>query len=144
LEDSAEIQKRNIEDENRRRQRQHLSARTPLFIQEDVDATMPLFQAVEYNTLITINENIAVKYQDAGHILGSASLEVFVTEAGKQTKIVFSGDIGQRNVPIIKDPTLITQADYILIESTYGDRIHEDAGSKEDLLLKYATETFQK
>jgi metallo-beta-lactamase family protein len=126
LEDSAEIQDRNVEDENRRRARQHLPLRKPLFTLEQAQKCMPLFTTLEYTTLVKINDTISVRYQDAGHILGSALIEVFVTEGKKQTKIVFSGDIGQRDVPITQNPTLIADADYVLMESTYGDRLHED------------------
>ena len=143
LEDSANIQKKNTEDENRRRSREHLPLRKPLFTDLEAAACMPLFQVVEYGVIIKINDAISVRYQDAGHILGSASIEVRATEGEKQTKIVFSWDIGQRDVPIIKDPTLIAEADYLLMESTYGDKVHEDTGTKEDLLLKYVTETYQ-
>jgi metallo-beta-lactamase family protein len=105
---------------------------------------MPLFHGVNYREIVQIMDILSVRFQDAGHILGSASLEVWVTEDGKQTKIVFSGDIGQRDVPITQDPTLIDEADYVLIESTYGNRLHEDAGNKEDLLLQYAQETYKR
>jgi metallo-beta-lactamase family protein len=80
LEDSADIQKRNVEDENRRRARQHLPLRKPLFTLEQAQKCMPLFKTLEYTNLVKINDNISVRYQDAGHILGSASIEVFVTE----------------------------------------------------------------
>lgn len=144
LEDSAEIQKKNIEDENRRRARQHQAPRQPLYTLEEAQACMSLFQTVKYTDMIKINENISVRYQDAGHILGSALIEVFVTEWWKTTKIVFSGDIGQWDVPITQNPTLIEEADVVLIESTYGDRVHEDVWGKEELLLKYVTETYKK
>jgi metallo-beta-lactamase family protein len=80
LEDIAEIQKRNVEDENRRRARQHLPLRKVLYTPEEADACMSLFTLINYTELIKINENISVRFQDAGHILGSASIEVFVTE----------------------------------------------------------------
>lgn len=144
LEDSAEIQEKNIEDENRRRAREHLPPRKPLYTPEEADACMVLFKSVNYTEMIMINDTVSVRYQDAGHILGSASLEVFITEWNKKTKIVFSWDIWQRDVPITKDPTLIAEADYLLMESTYGDRYHEDMGDKEELLLKYVQETYAK
>ncbi len=144
LADSAEIQDKNIEDENRRRARQHLPLRTPIYTLKEAQDCMSLFQTIDYAALIKINDTISVRYQDAGHILGSASIEVFVTEWEKKTKIVFSGDIGQRDMPIMQNPTLIEEADYVLIESTYGDKLHEDSAGKEALLLKYVTETFAK
>jgi metallo-beta-lactamase family protein len=105
---------------------------------------MPLFSAIKYGKLNTITDTIQARFVDAGHIMGSASIEVFVTENNKTKKLVFSGDIGQRNTPIVQDPTLIQEADYLFMESTYGDRMHEDSASKEELLLKYTNETFAK
>lgn len=151
LEDSANIQEKNIEEENKRRQQQHLPPRLPMYtVQEAIDC-MKLFSPVEYTKTIILNENIQARFQDAGHIMGSASIELFVTEndlvhegGGKKKKLVFSGDIGQWNTPIIEDPTTIQEADYLFMESTYGDRLHEDTAGKEELLTKYVSETFAK
>lgn len=144
LEDSAQIQEKNTEEENKRRQRQNLPPRFPLFTQEDAAKCMPLFSEVEYTKNYKLNDNVEVRFVDAGHIMGSASIEVRVTEWTKKTKLVFSWDIGQWNTPIIQDPTLIAEADYLFMESTYGDRKHEDTAGKEELLSKYAMETFKK
>ena len=105
---------------------------------------MPHFSKIDYDATNKITENIEARFVDAGHIMGSASIELFVTEDDKKKKLVFSGDIGQRDTPIVKDPTLIQNADYLFMESTYGDRTHEDTAGKEELLLKYTTETFKK
>jgi len=144
LQDSAKIQEENIEQENRSRQRTGQKPRQPLYSPLDAEKTMELFAPIEYRTFRQITENITVRYQDAGHILGSASIELFVTEGDKKTKIVFSGDIGQWNTPIVQDPTLIAEADYVFMESTYGDRLHEDVDNKEELLLKYVTDTYKR
>lgn len=144
LEDSAEIQEKNIEEENKRRKQAHQKPREPLFTVLEAKASMPLFQAIKYDELNTFTDSIQARFVDAGHIMGSASIELFVTENGKTTKLVFSGDIGQRNTPIIQDPTLIQSADYLFMESTYGDRMHQDTAGKEELLWKYTTETFAK
>lgn len=144
LQDSAKIQAENVEQENRRRQRTGKPPRKPLFSPLDAERTMELFSLVKYREMHQINEIISVRYQDAGHILGSASIEIFVTEWNKKTKIVFSGDIGQWNTPIVEDPTLIEEADYVFMESTYGDRLHEDVWNKEALLLQYVTDTYKK
>jgi len=90
-----------------------------------------------------ITDNIGVRYRDAGHIIGSAIIEVFIKENGKETKIVFSGDLGQWNVPIIQDPTIIEDADYVIVESTYGDRLHEKVNDREKLLLGYVKELWE-
>jgi metallo-beta-lactamase family protein len=104
---------------------------------------MSLFKKVDYDKLYEFG-SIKVRYRDAGHIIGSAIIELFVNEGDGDKKIVFSGDIGQWDVPIIKNPTLIEDADYVLVESTYGDRLHEDIGLRDDLLLKHAQETYKK
>lgn len=144
LEDSAVIQEKNIQEENKRRQRMHQEPRVPLFTQEDAAKCMPLFSTVEYTKTIKLTDQVEARFVDAGHIMGSASIEVRVTEWTKKTKLVFSGDIGQWNTPIVQDPTLIADADYLFMESTYGDRLHEDTAGKEELLAKYTNETFKK
>lgn len=144
LEDSAEIQEKNIEQENKRRKQNHQEPRLPLYTKQDAKACMPLFTQVEYTQTYDITDSIQARFVDAGHIMWSASIELFVTENGEKMKLVFSGDIGQRGTPIIQDPTLIQTADYLFMESTYGDRLHEDTAGKEELLLKYTLETFKK
>ena len=144
FEDSAIIQEKNIQEENKRRQRTHQAPRLPLFTQEDAAKCMPLFSTIDYAKTIKINDQVEARFVDAGHIMGSASIEVRVTEGDKKTKLVFSGDIGQWNTPIVQDPTLIADADYLFMESTYGDRLHEDTAGKEELLAKYTNETFKK
>jgi metallo-beta-lactamase family protein len=143
FEDSAGIQEENIKRENVRRLRIGLEPREPLYTVKDAAKAMTVFAPeVKYGIMNKIDEKISVRYQDAGHILGSASIEVFVDENDKKTKFVFSGDIGQWNVPIIKDPTLISEADYVFIESTYGDRLHEPIGSRDKLLEQYIKKTY--
>jgi len=144
LEDSAMIQERNIEEENKRRKQNHQEPRFPMYTVDDAKACMKLFQAVEYRKTIKLTDTIEARFQDAGHILWSASIELFVTEWDKKNKLVFSWDIGQRNTPIVQDPTLIADADYLFMESTYGDRKHEDTAGKKELLIKYITETYNK
>jgi metallo-beta-lactamase family protein len=140
LADSAEMQMSQTDRENRKRKEQGLPPRHPLYTRVEAKDTMRLFQTVEYDERYEIAEGIEVRYRDAGHILGSAIIELFVE--GK--KLVFSGDLGQWDNPIICDPTIIKEADYLFIESTYGDRLHEDVPEREQLLAKYATETYKK
>lgn len=144
FEDSAEIQEKNIEQENNRRQQQHLPPRFPLYTPEEAKACMQAFIPVNYQETYPITDHIHVRFQDAGHIIWSASIELFVTENNITKKLVFSWDIGQRNTPIIQDPTLIQEADYLFMESTYGDRVHENSEDKESLLTKYIQETYSK
>lgn len=156
LEDSANIQAENIRQENIRRARTNLPPRLPLFTLADAQNCMSLFSEIKYNNIYQINENIQIRYQDAGHILGSASIELFVTEwnlihkdgivhkCEKKTKVVFSGDLWQRNTPIVQDPTLISESDYVFMESTYGNRLHEDISLKEDVLLQNVIAAYKK
>ena len=85
---------------------------------------MQLFRGMEYNTKIELAPGLVIRFIDVGHLLGSSSIEIWVTESGTTTKLVFSGDIGNQHQPIIKDPTTIRDADYVFMESTYGDRSH--------------------
>ena len=144
FEDSAEIQEKNTEQENKRRARIGQTPRLPLYNKDDAKKCMSLFSVVEYKKSYNINDKIEVRYQDAWHIMWSASIEIWITEDNKKTKLVFSWDIWQRNTPIIQDPTLIQDADYLFMESTYGDRLHEDTAGKEELLLKYTMETYKR
>ncbi|MBW2982136.1 MBL fold metallo-hydrolase [Candidatus Woesearchaeota archaeon] len=144
LDDSAHIQYMENEHENKRLRRQGLPQREPLYTDRDVSASIPLFKKVDYNKLYNIEKNIKVRYKDAGHIIGSSIIEMFVEEKGREKKIVFSGDLGQWDVPIIEDPTMIDDADYVLIESTYGDRLHEEIADRDSLLLKYSKEAYKR
>ncbi len=150
FEDSAEIQEKNTEQQNKRRSRMAQPPRLPLYNKDDAKKCMPLFSIVEYKKIYKITEDIEVRYQDAWHIMWSASIEIWITENWdlstnvEKKKLVFSWDIGQRNTPIIQDPTLIEDADYLFMESTYWDRLHEDSAGKEELLLKYTMETFKR
>ncbi|MEI7920238.1 MAG: MBL fold metallo-hydrolase [bacterium] len=144
LEDSAEIQEKNIEEENKRRKQQHLPPRFPMYTVDEAAKCTPLFSPIEYTKTYNFTDTITARFVDAGHIMGSASIELFVTENGTTKKLVFSGDIGQWDTPIIQDPTLIQEADYLFMESTYGDRLHEDTAGKEELLTKHINETYAK
>lgn len=135
LRDSAHIQESDAEWENRKGQRAGKEPVEPLYTLADVEKTMRHVITVEYGQEVDLGDGIRLRFTDAGHLLGSASVEVWLTEAGETRKIVFSGDIGNREQPIIRDPQYITEADYVLTESTYGDRLH-DMDEKPD----YATD----
>lgn len=144
LEDSATIQEKNLIEENKRRKKNHEEPRLPMYTVDDAKACIKLFSPVEYRKIITITDKIEARFQDAGHILWSSSIELFVTEWDVKKKLVFSWDIGQRDTPIVQDPTLIAETDYLFMESTYGDRRHEDIAGKKELLIKYINETYNK
>lgn len=123
--DSAHIQESEAEWKSRKNRRSGKGDVDPLYTQEDVYETMNHFEAVEYDRMLTLSEHLHVRFTDAGHLLGSASIEVFLEEDGTTRKIVFSGDIGNLDQPIIKDPDYIDKADVVVMESTYGDRLHD-------------------
>ncbi len=144
LEDSAHIQEIETEHENRRRKRQGIPERKPMYSINDAKATMPLFRKINYDKTYKIDEQIKVRYRDAGHIIGAAIIEFYAAEKNKKTKIVFSGDLGQWGVPIVRDPTIIEHADYVLVESTYGNREHEDLGIRDKVLLRHVKNAYKR
>jgi len=124
LPDSGHIQETENEWTNRKRQRAGKSPVKPLYTVKDATDCLRLFKSVTYDEVVNIGKDIRVKFNDAGHILGSAIIEIWIKENNKETKIVFSGDLGNKSMPILKDPTIINDADYLVVESTYGDRLH--------------------
>ena len=132
LRDSARIQEEDAKYKKRRHEKEGRRGKypeEPLYTERDVEQTLPMCRGVTYNKPFDVTDSITVTYHDAGHILGSAMLEVVVNEPNREPRrIIFSGDIGQWNKPIIRDPTLFQDADYVIMESTYGDREHVEAG----------------
>ena len=124
LRDSAHIQESEAEWKNRKNTRAGLPPVEPDYTVEDAETAVSLFEGVDYDKKTELAPGVAVRFTDVGHLLGSASIELWVTEGEKTTKLVFSGDIGNLNQPILKDPTYLTEADYVVMESTYGDRSH--------------------
>lgn len=127
LRDCAHIQMQEAEWKSRKKKRsESMEADTdPIYNMEDADATIKHLVPCEYDTVLELSEGIKVRFTDIGHLLGSASIEVFLSENGVHKTIVFSGDIGNKNQPLIKDPQYTAKADYVVMESTYGDRFHE-------------------
>jgi metallo-beta-lactamase family protein len=141
LPDSGHIQEMEVEWRNRKRVRLGAAPEEPLYTAADALGCLTLFKPRIYNQEFEPVPGIRVRMVDAGHILGSAIVEVMVTEEGKPLKIVFSGDLGQINQPIIQDPTVVSEADYLLIESTYGNRLHQDQAQRVELLRQIITES---
>jgi len=144
LQDSGHIQQIENEWKNRKRKRAGKTLRMPLYTADDGKAAMQLFCGVNYDEIIEPSEDVKVKFNDAGHMLGSSILEIWVKEGGKETKVVFSGDLGNKNIPILRDPTIIDEADYLVCESTYGDRLHEDVGDKAKKLMEIIKKTISR
>lgn len=144
LPDSAFIQESEAEWRNRKRQRAGKNTVEPLYTVKDAEASLELFSPVEYNKLINISPTVTIRIKDAGHILGSAMVEMWIREKGEEFKLVYSGDLGNKDVPIMNDPTVIENADYVIMESTYGDRTHKDTQNKTLALLDIITDTIER
>ena len=143
--DSARIQERDAEYFNKKqlkkKKRKRKPLKEPLYTPDDVAMTMPLFVGYSYEKWFRLSKNIKVLFRDAGHILGSASVTLEIKENGKKTRIGFSGDIGRPHRPILRDPVPMPKLDYLLCESTYGDREHEQLPAASEKLLSIIKET---
>jgi len=144
LPDSAFIQESEAEWKSRKRQRAGKSSVEPLYTVRDAEASLKLFHTVEYNKVNNIDSNISIRFKDAGHILGSSIIELWIREKGEEFKLVYSGDLGNKDVPIMNDPSIIEDADYVIMESTYGDRLHTDTQNKNLALLDIITKTIER
>ena len=144
LPDSGHIQEQEIEWRNRKRMREGKEALPPLYTAQDAIDTMEIFQPVNYDEIIEIDPNIYVRFNDAGHMLGSAIIEVWVKEDGKETKAVFTGDLGNNDIPLLSSPTMIESCDYLVMESTYGGRLHIRNDDKAKMFLDIVSETLNK
>ena len=144
LRDSAHIQMFEAEWRNRKAKRQGRPEFVPAYTMEDALGVIRNFVGCPYETGIILGEGLRVKFIDAGHLLGSSSIEVNICEAGVEKTIVFSGDIGNKNQPLIKDPAYFRKADYVVMESTYGDRSHGERPDYVRLLADVIQETFDR
>ncbi len=124
LKDAASLQERDAEWENKKRRRSGKEEISPLYGLPDVEATLQCCQGMDYHQSLSVAENISVRFLDAGHILGSAIVEVSIHENGEEKKLVFSGDLGNSCAALLRDPETVEAADVLLLESTYGDRDH--------------------
>ncbi|MBE5962259.1 MAG: MBL fold metallo-hydrolase [Lachnospiraceae bacterium] len=142
LRDSAHIQMFEAEWRNRKAKRAGQNEIVPLYDLADVIGVMKLFHPCHYDEILTLEEGIEVRFSDVGHLLGSACIELFLEEGGVKRTIVFSGDVGNINQPLVKDPTYLTNADYVVMECTYGDRTHEKRIDYAGELADIIEETF--
>jgi len=141
LPDSGHIQESEQEWQNRKARRAGRAETTPLYTMEDAVKSCNLFKPVKYDVSFNPAPDVRVVFRDAGHILGSAVLEIWVTEDGQTSKIVFSGDLGNNDMPILRDPTVLDGADYLVIESTYGGRKHPRAQDEVERFVTIINET---
>jgi metallo-beta-lactamase family protein len=144
--DSAHIQEEDIKHKMKRHER---SGKTspfpyePLYTMEDAEKVNSLFNKVRYNIPVPIGEGITAEFREAGHVFGSSSIRIVVEQGGEKRSILFSGDVGRWDLPIMRDPFQYEHADYVLIESTYGDRVHEDVSDIPGELARIINETHQ-
>jgi len=141
LKDSAYIHEKETEWKNRKAERAGREQVEPLYTIEDAEKALSLVSPILYDQQIEINSDMKIVFNDAGHILGSAITELWVTEDDKESKIVFSGDLGMEGRPILRDPTYIKKADYVIMETTYGNRIHKELGSGVEKLIEIILNT---
>jgi len=134
LRDSAHIHEMEAEWQNRKGRRAGRDGAQPLYTQKDAENSLRCFQAVDYEERVTPAEGLRVRFRDAGHILGSAIVEIWVKEGGTEKKVVFSGDLGGLKQPIVRDPSRVDEADVLWLESTYGDRLHR---SREETVQEF-------
>ena len=142
--DSAKIQESDAERMSRRSLRTGGGPVEPLYTTEDVEKVLPLIDRAKYGEIRDTGKGIRYRFTDAGHILGSGSLALWLSGPDREKKIIFSGDIGKKGTPIINDPTLATEADYVVMESTYGDRLHKNSEDTAQELAESITTTFAK
>ena len=140
LRDSAFLQEKDAEWENRKRERKGLAPISPLYNQDDATACLTYFKGLAYGHRTRVAPGISVRLQDAGHILGSSIVEVWLEDEGQHCKLVFSGDLGHAGAPILRDPTVVSDADVVIMESTYGNRLHRSRAATQTELQTVLTE----
>jgi len=144
LPDSGHIQEMENKWDNRKRRRSGEKLRKPLYTMKEAEDSLRFFKPVLYNQKIKLNQDVILRFRDAGHILGSSIIELWIKEDSKETKLVLSGDLGKRDRPILKDPFLIDEADYVIVESTYGNKLHGPSEYDDQKLISIINNTFKK
>ncbi len=142
--DSAKLQEEDAQTKRRRHEREGREGpfpEVPLYTAEDAQAVFPLLSTVDYGQPVQAGHGVQAVFRDAGHVLGSAMIELAAGADGDRRTIVFSGDVGKWNTPILPDPTLFPRADYVVTESTYGDRLHDAQGNVEEVLADVIVRT---
>lgn len=144
LPDSGHIQEMESEWKNKKRIRKGQKPLEPMYVAQDALDCLEIFKPVKYDEIIDITDNIKVRFNDAGHMLGSSIIEIWVNENGKETKAVFTGDLGNNDIPLLASPTMIESADYLVMESTYGNRLHIRNDDKAKIFLDVVYETLER
>ncbi len=141
LPDSGHIQETETEWKNKKRIRRGEDILLPIYDAETALKSLELFKGVNYDQIIEVDDNIHVRFNDAGHMLGSSIIEVWIKEDGENKKVVFTGDLGNNDIPLLDEPTMIEDADFLVMESTYGDRMHIENENKAERFIEIVTDT---
>ena len=144
LTDSGHIQEKEAEWKTRKAERNGRPPVEPLYTIEDAERVIPLLKPILYDQLVNLTDKISIVFNDAGHILGSAITELWIEEDGNVSKLVFTGDLGVPHRPILRDPVKIKKADYIIMETTYGNRLHPENSTGVEALFKVVLETIRR
>jgi metallo-beta-lactamase family protein len=139
--DSAHIQEMEAEWENRKAKRAGKPAVEPLYTKDDANESLDYFYPILYGQIIRVDDHLTIRFNDAGHVLGSSIIEMWIKKDDEVIKIVYSGDLGTKDKPILNDPSIIESADYVIMEATYGNRVHEDARVREETLINIILKT---
>ncbi len=142
--DSAKLQQEDAEFKSKRHQREGRKGpfpEIPLYTIDDAEAVFPLFETRKYGETFHVGDGVEAAFHDAGHVLGSSMIQVVVRQGEEKRTVLFSGDVGRRNRPILRDPTVFEEADYVLVESTYGDRLHQSPVDIGDSLAEVINST---
>ena len=143
LPDSGHIQETETEWKNRKRIRRGEELLVPIYDAETAARSLELFKGVPYDQIIELDDDIHVRFNDAGHMLGSSIIEVWIKENGVNKKIVFTGDLGNNDIPLLSEPTMIEDAYFLVMESTYGNRLHMRNDNKAKLFIDIVTDTLR-
>ena len=144
LPDSGHIQETETEWKNRKRIRRGEEELVPIYDAETAAKSLELFKGEPYDQIIELDDDIHVRFNDAGHMLGSSTIEIWIRENGENKKIVFSGDLGNNDIPLLAEPTMIQDADFLVMESTYGNRLHIKNENKAKTFINIVTDTIKK
>ncbi len=139
--DSAHIQETEAEWKSKKALRQGKKAVEPMYTQKDAADSFRYFKPVQYSQIITIEEGLTIRFNDAGHILGSSIIEMWFEEGGESVKLVYSGDLGMHDKPLLNDPSLIEKTDYVIMEATYGNRVHDNIEQRTEELINIILKT---
>lgn len=142
--DSANLQEKDAEYLNKRNEKKAFPTVTALYTVEEAERSLELFKGVGYNRFFYVTSNVRVTFFDAGHVLGSALSFFEVFENGKKTRVLYAVDLGRKNLPILRDPIQVKDIDYLILESTYGNHLHDDFSTTSDKLASVINQTFQR